>query len=233
MDERRTVLSEEDQLRHEELSKDPDYMQNARRPEGEAGRIMIRRMNGGAHAQLAAWGFPLLKDIPSGANILDTGCGGGANLARWMDFCPECRVTGLDYSPISVDESRRFNSEEIAAGRCSVVEGDVTRMPFGDNAFDCVSAFETIYFWPDIERAFAEVFRVLKPGGTFFICNESDGTDERTRNAAPLIKGLTLYGSDALQRLLARAGCAEISFYRLPGTFYLAVIAKKLLSSQD
>lgn len=233
MDERRTVLSEEDQQRHEELSKNPDYLQNARRPEGEDGRIMIRRMNGGSHALLAAWGFPLVKDIPADAAILDAGCGGGANLARWMDKCPQSTVTGLDFSPISVEESRRFNSKEIAAGRCSVVQGDVMAMPFADAAFDCVSAFETVYFWPDIDRAFAEVYRVLKPGGTFFICNESDGTDERTRNVVPIIKGLKLYDTDALQQHLSRAGFAKIEFHKQTGTYNLAAIAKKLLTSQD
>ncbi len=50
-------------------------------------------------------------------------------------------------------------------------------MPFDDEAFDCVSAFETVYFWEDLEKCFAEVHRVMKNGGTFLICNESDGTN--------------------------------------------------------
>lgn len=258
MDESRTTLSEADRLRHEELWGSKDYFQNARKPEGENGRVMIRRMNGGAHALLAAWGFSLLDGIVGGPAedaaepeatldagdrhaegttepqaILDAGCGGGANLARWMDRCPHSRLTGLDFSPISVEESRRFNEVEIASGRCCVVQGDVMQMPFADNAFDCVSAFETVYFWPDIARAFAEVWRVLKPNGTFFICNESDALDQRAIDACKLIHGMRLYTAEELQAFLERAGFGQIRIFRQPDTHYLAAISKKLLSSQD
>lgn len=241
MDESRTILSEADRLRHEELWGSEDYFQNARKPEGEDGRVMIRRMNSGAHALLASWGFKLLDGIVGGPAedaaepeaILDAGCGGGANLARWMDRCPGAKLTGLDFSPISVEESRRFNAEDIAAGRCSVVQGDVMQMPFADNSFDCVSAFETVYFWPDIARAFAEVKRVLKPGGTFFICNESDALDQRAIDACKLIRGMKLYKAEELQEFLEQAGFSEIALFRQPDTHYLAAIAKKLLSSKD
>ena len=37
------------------------------------------------------------------------------------------------------------------------------------------TAFETVYFWPELAQNFREVYRVLKPGGTFFICNEANG----------------------------------------------------------
>ena len=275
MDESRTILSEADRLRHEELWGSEDYFQNARKPEGEDGRVMIRRMNGGAHALLAAWGFKLLDGIVGGQAesatepeapldagndpaedaaepeatlyagdshvegttepeaILDAGCGGGANLARWMDRCPGAKLTGLDFSPISVEESRRFNAEEIAAGRCSVVQGDVMQMPFAENSFDCVSAFETVYFWPDIARSFAEVKRVLKPGGIFFICNESDALDQRAIDACKLIRGMRLYKAEELQASLEQAGFGQIKLFRQPDTHYLAAIAKKLLSSKD
>lgn len=227
MDESRIILSEYDRLRHEARKGDADYLQNARRPQGDDGRTMIRRMNGGTHAQLAAWGFSLLKDIPSDAEILDAGCGGGANLARWMDFLPHARVTGLDFSDISVEESRAFNSAEIASGRCNVLQGDVMDMPFTDGAFGCVSAFETVYFWPDIARAFSEVWRVLKTGGTFFVCNESDGKDQPAIDASHIIKGMKLYTAEELEAQLKQAGFSRIEILTKAGTHYLAAIAKK------
>lgn len=48
----------------------------------------------------------------------------------------------------------------------------VAALPFKDNAYDMATAFETVYFWPDIEKSFAEVRRILKPGATFLIVNE-------------------------------------------------------------
>ena len=241
MDESRTILSEADQLRHEELWGREDYFQNARKPVGEDGRIMIRRMNGGSHAQLAAWGFSLLDGIAGGPDrcspqpeaILDAGCGGGANLARWMERCPDAHLTGLDFSPVSIDESRRFNSAEIASGRCTVVQGDVMDMPFADDTFDCVSAFETVYFWPDIARAFDQVKRALRPGGIFFICNESDVKEQPAIDASRIIRGMKLYTAEDLRHHLQQAGFHQIEILTLPGTHFLAAIAKKLLPSQD
>ena len=67
--------------------------------------------------------------------------------------------------------------QEIYDGKVKVLEGNVAKLPFEDNTFDIVTAFETIYFWPDIEKCFGEVKRVLKPGGTFLIGMESNGSD--------------------------------------------------------
>jgi len=67
------------------------------------------------------------------------------------------------------------NAQAIRESRCKVVEGSVAELPFGKDTFDMVTAFETIYFWPDIEHCFNEVKRVLKDGGVFAIGNEDDG----------------------------------------------------------
>ena len=225
MDEGRFQLSEQDRLRHEALSGNIDYIQNVRKPEGEDGRTMTRRMNGGEHALLAGWGFSQLHDIPVDASVLDAGCGGGANLARWMEFCPRGKVYGLDYSQISVEESLAVNADAVAQGRCAVDCGDVAAMPYGDASFDVVSAFETIYFWPDMPRALKEVFRVLRKGGTFFICNESDGTDSRSIEAAKIIRGLILYTADSLRQMLSEAGFTDMEFHTHGEKPWLAVIA--------
>ncbi len=76
-------------------------------------------------------------------------------------------VTGVDYSPVSVEKSKKVNADAIDKGRCQVKEASVSTLPFKDNTFVMVTAFETVYFWPDIEKSFAEVKRVLAPGGKF------------------------------------------------------------------
>ena len=52
-------------------------------------------------------------------------------------------------------------------------------MIFAGDWFDAVTAFETVYFWPDLPLCFREVYRVLKPSGTFLICNESNGDTDK------------------------------------------------------
>ena len=54
---------------------------NTRKPEGFFGRMMVNGMNGGSHARMAEWGLSFVN-MPEVANVLDVGCGGGANIAR-------------------------------------------------------------------------------------------------------------------------------------------------------
>ena len=137
---------------------------NTRKPEGFFGRMMVNGMNGGSHARMAEWGLSFV-DIANNWDILDVGCGGGANVARLLKRSPKGTVTGIDYSPVSVKKSTEVNAAEIAAGRCKVVEGSAAQLPFGENTFDLVTAFEAVYFWPEIEKCFAGVRRTLKDGG--------------------------------------------------------------------
>ena len=76
------------------------------------------------------------------------------------------------------------NAQAIRESRCKVVEGAVAELPFGKDTFDMVTAFETIYFWPDIEHCFNEVKRVLKDGGVFAIVNEDDGLSSTSASSA-------------------------------------------------
>lgn len=62
-------------------------------------------------------------------------------------------------------------------GRLEVKQGDVSSLDLPDGAYDLATAFETIYFWPGLEKCFTEVARILKDGGLFLISNESDGED--------------------------------------------------------
>ena len=168
------------------------FFQNARKPGGLSGRIMLWAMNWG-HASLAKWGRSHVSPEPD-ARVLDIGCGGGANLAQFLKLCPQGSVCGIDFSAESVATSLRKNAGAFAAGRCEVRQGDVSRLPYADASFDLVTAFETVYFWPDVSAAFAEVFRVLGPSGVFLIVNEESG-DSRW---CSIVDGMRTYTADAL-----------------------------------
>ena len=47
-------------------------------------------------------------------------------------------------------------------------QASVAELPFEAEQFEVVTAFETVYFWPELVQNFREVYRVLKPGGVFF-----------------------------------------------------------------
>ena len=185
------------------------FFQNTRKPAGFGGKLMVKGMNSGSHARLAEWGLSHLE-IAEDAKVLDAGCGGGANVKRLLERVPNGYVYGLDYSEISVEESNKVNKKDIEAGRCEIVRGDVSSLPFGEESFDLVTAFETVYFWPDLEKTFAGIRRALKPSGVFFICNESNGHDKEAVKFSKIIDGMSLYDADALKDLLTNASFSKI-----------------------
>ena len=173
---------------------------------------MVAMMNLG-HSPVARWGLRFLNAAPN-ANVLDCGCGGGANIKRLLKKCPQGVVKGLDYSPVSVEKSIRVNRAAVAEGRCAVLQGSVADMVFAGDWFDAVTAFETVYFWPDLPQCFREVHRVLKPGGTFLICNESSGDTDRDEKWTKIIGGMTIYRDVELKDYLERAGFHDVRVHK-------------------
>ena len=184
------------------------FFSNTGKPEGVMGRIVVAMMNRG-HAGIAAWGFTHLS-FRGDEDVLDCGCGGGANLAQLLRLLPKGRVTGLDYSPLSVEKAREVNRAAIDAGRCTVVQGNVLELPFESSSFDAVTAFETVYFWPELVRCFAEIHRVLKPGGVFMITNEATGRTKSHEKWLKIVDGMSVYTGEELEALLIDAGFAQV-----------------------
>ena len=199
---------------------------NTRKPEGFFGRMMVNGMNGGSHARMAEWGLSYVN-LSEHADVLDIGCGGGANIARLLRGCPKGTVMGIDHSPVSVKKSTEVNAAAIAAGRCKVMEASATSLPFADSAFDLVTAFETVYFWPEIEKCFAGVHRILKEGGCFVIVNEDDGLTDANKKWEKIIDGMHTYTPDELRAHLIAAGFHNIAVHRDEQHHWLCVLAKK------
>lgn len=81
----------------------------------------------------------------------------------------EAEIVGLDYSPEMLQLAQaRLDAEQIR--NVNLLQGDVGALPFPDEYFDCVLSMNGFHTFPDKEQAFAETFRVLKPGGTFCGC---------------------------------------------------------------
>jgi len=203
-----------------------NFFQQTRKPEGFLGKMMVGGMNGGDHAKLADWGMSHLE-VAGASAIAELGCGGGRNAGELMKRYPKAKLTALDYSDVSVTKASEYNKKAIADGRCSVIQGNVAKLPFGDETFDLATAFETVYFWPGLETCFKEVFRVLKPGGTFLITNESDGTDETSLKFEKIIDGMKCYTAEQLTEYLKAAGFSKIKSDHHTGKPWIAVAAKK------
>ena len=202
------------------------FFAQTRKPEGFLGKLMVGGMNGGGHARLADWGLSHLDGSMPG-QIAELGCGGGRNAKELLRRYPGAKLTALDYSEVSVEKTKKTNKSEIDAGRCAVVQGSVAELPFAEGQFELATAFETVYFWPGLETCFAEVFRVLKPGGRFLICNESDGTDATSLKFEKMIDGMKCYTAEQLTAALRSAGFSEVKTERHPSRPWLMVLARR------
>ena len=186
---------------------------------------MVHMMNTG-HSSMAEWGFTHME-IQSDDVCLDIGCGGGANVRKLLENSPYGRVTGIDYSEISVEKTRKINKAGIESKRCEILQGDVMKLPFRDEIFDVITAFETIYFWPDICEAFKQVYKILKVGGTFMICNESNGENPRDEKWTNRIQGMKIYNSEQIKKFLEDAGFTDVKVDKTKKG-WICVVVKKL-----
>ena len=99
------------------------FFSNAKKPEGFLGKIMVNGMNGGGHAAMSNWALESVE-IAADEQILDIGCGGGANIARLLQRAPQGMVTGIDFSRVSVQKSTKrppvFNTFFTSLKQCSM-----------------------------------------------------------------------------------------------------------------
>jgi ubiquinone/menaquinone biosynthesis C-methylase UbiE len=201
------------------------YVSQTRKPEGFLGRMMVNGMNGG-HAKLADWGLSHLTAIAP-MDIVELGCGGGRNAAALLKKYPISFVTAIDYSDVSVGIAKEYNLEEIKKGRCKVMQGDVSKLDLPEEKYDLATAFETIYFWPGLEKCFFQVAKVLKPGGTFMIVNESDGTDATGLKFESIIEGMKCHTAQDIESALISAGFSKVKIDHQRSKPWITVIAKK------
>ena len=202
-----------------------DFVSQTRKPEGFLGKMMLSGMNSG-HAKMADWGFTHLPDIMP-TKAVDLGCGGGRNAGELLKKYPKAHVTAIDYSDLSVEKARGYNRDMIAAGRCTVQQGDVSNLKLSAGAYDLATAFETVYFWPGLEKCFAQVARVLKPDGYFMICNESDGTDATGEKYEKIIEGMKSHTVEEIEAALKAAGFSLVESDHHPSKPWITVLARK------
>jgi ubiquinone/menaquinone biosynthesis C-methylase UbiE len=114
----------------------------------------------------AGVGYALdLVDLGPGERVLDLGSGSGADV-----FCaaalvgPGGSVVGVDITDEQLEKAERLR-RGAGLGQVSFERAYVERLPFEDASFDAVISNGVINLSPEKERAFAEIERVLRPGG--------------------------------------------------------------------
>jgi phosphoethanolamine N-methyltransferase len=168
----------------------------------------------------------------TGLAVLDIGCGtGGIALSLAADY-GAAKVTGVDVEEPVLDTANRRAAAKGLADRVEFVKVAPGPLPFGDGEFDLVFSKDAMIHIPDKEALFADVFRLLKPGGWFAA---SDWLSSHDGEPTPVMKrymeaeGLSFrMGSPERYRAaLAAAGFADIGLVNR-NVWYCAVAAREL-----
>jgi SAM-dependent methyltransferase len=155
--------------------------------------------------------------LRSGMTVLDLGCGEGRH--AFEAYRRGASVVAVDWGQTEVETTKRWlgaiaeAGEAVGGARYEVVRGDLTALPVPDASVDRVMASEVLEHIPDDAAAFAEIARVLKPGGRVAVTVPRYGpericwalSDDYHANEGGHIR---IYTRGALRSRLAAAGLA-------------------------
>jgi arsenite methyltransferase len=112
-----------------------------------------------------------LGRLAPGERVLDLGSGAGTDsLVAGQMVGEHGSVTGIDMTPEMLSKARTA-AAEMKAANVEFVESEAERLPFPDESFDVVISNGVIDLIPDKDAVFAELFRVLVPGGRIQIAD--------------------------------------------------------------
>jgi sterol 24-C-methyltransferase len=104
--------------------------------------------------------------LKEGMRVIDVGCGVGGP-ARNISRFSGAQITGLNNNDYQVSRGNAKCAKEGIASHVKLVKGDFMALPFSEGTFDGAYAIEATCHAPDRTKCFAQIFKVLKPGGVF------------------------------------------------------------------
>lgn len=166
----------------------------------------------------------LAARLPSGAKVLDLGCGSGIPTTRQL--AEHFAVTGVDISSQQVERAKRN------VPGASFIQGDMTALELPPGSFDAVTAFFSIFHLPRQEQPelLGSIARWLRPGGFFVgvMSGKDDEVDyvERWMGAPMFWSG---YDSETNKGLVRESGLSIISSEEISDSddSFLWLIAQK------
>lgn len=203
------------------------FVTQCRKPSGRFGRFVGRSMNFG-HTKVRQWGLSHISIKPDSC-VLDIGCGGGKAVKEIASSVSKGKVYGIDYSEDMVQLSKKVNDNLIKQSIVEIMYGTVSSLPFPDNMFDFVTAFETYYFWPDLINDLIEVKRVLKPGAFLLLVHAVYKDDQFEKRNSKLVNllDIKIHTPDEYKDFLSEAGYQIEKINNLPEKNWITVVAQK------
>lgn len=123
------------------------------------------------------------KQLRAGINFLDIACGTGEIVAALAKHYPQSHFFGLDIAERALAKARKRTRQ---FKNIQFIQADARQLPFKDNSFDFVLISEAFHHFDFPKTLFAQVKRVLKPGGLFLMVDP----DKKSWFDQPLVKKL-------------------------------------------
>ncbi len=164
-----------------------------------------------------------LPPVVSGTTVLDLGCGTGRDVYLLSRLVGKCgRVIGVDMTPEQLAVASRHQAWQAerygyAKSNVRLIEGrieDLAACGIADASVDIVISNCVLNLSPDKEMVFAEIFRVLKPGGELYFSDVfADRRIPPALRSDPVLLGECLSGAlyvEDFRRMLGKIGCADV-----------------------
>jgi ubiquinone/menaquinone biosynthesis C-methylase UbiE len=152
--------------------------------------------------------------LAPGATVLDVGSGLGGP-GRFLAATYGVHVTGIDISPPFVEAATMLSERTGLSDRTTFQVADALALPFEDSTFDHAWTQHVAMNIRDRARMYAEIFRVLKPGGSFAVYDVIRGDGEPLIFPVPWARDPDisfLLTSDAMRDVLMRSGFDVVSW---------------------
>jgi SAM-dependent methyltransferase len=168
---------------------------------------------------------------PAGSQVLEVGCGVGAQTVHLIAGSPSARFTAVDISASSLPQARAAVAASAPDATVEWVQASLFALPFPDASFDHLFVCFVLEHLPDPAAAAAGLRRVLRPGGTITVIEGDHGSaffypDSSAAQAAIgcLVRLQAAAGGNGLlgrelQPVLAAAGYQDILV--VPRTMYV------------
>lgn len=147
-----------------------------------------------------------LIDISSEAKLLDIGYGNGY-LLKYVYKKTKANLYGIDISEDMKIQATGKNKLAQKEGKLFLDIGDCCDLKYEDDFFEAITSINTVYFWQDTVKGLSEIYRTLKPNGSFY---NVVYTKEWLDKLAYTEKGFKKYGEQELAAFGRKAGFENI-----------------------